>query len=372
MLLENIIGQAEIKEYLIRSFKNDRISHAQMFLGPEGSGNLALAIGFAQYILCTNKEDDDACGKCPSCQKVEKLVHPDLHFTFPIFNKSTGGSNCDEFIEDFRKSVLNNPYLDLNLWRQSAAADNKQMMIPTKEAENIVSKLSLKSFEGGYKIVVIWMPELMRIETSNKLLKIIEEPPAKTLFLLVSNNHEQIITTIKSRTQLVKIPKISDYDIEEKLEDLSIPSQEIDYIVQYANGDYLKASTLASNKNVLNQHFSTFSEWMRKCYSRDYAWAMKWADEMNKSGRENIKEFIEYSSHMTRQCLIGNYTDGVLQRLTKEELGFASKFARFINDRNSIQIYEELEKAYRDISRNVYSKTVLFDLSIHMMRLLKM
>lgn len=330
-----------------------------------------MALAFAQYIFCENKSENDSCGQCSSCQKVRKLIHPDLHFSFPIYSKSTGGSNCDEFLEDWRETVRSSPYMDINHWRETIAADNKQLIIPTKEAENVVKKLALKSFEGGYKIIILWMPELLRTETSNKLLKILEEPPQKTLFFLISNNQESIISTILSRTQLLKIQRIKDLDILEELNKNNIEQGTAEHIIQYSNGNFFKASQMMNNQNI-NKHFDSFAEWMRKCYMRDFAWLQKWSNEQHSSGRETIKDFIDYSSNMVRQCLISNYTEGKLARLTKEEMEFAQKFARFINDRNSIQINKELELAHLDITRNVYSKLVMFDLSIKMTKLLKM
>jgi DNA polymerase-3 subunit delta' len=210
MLFSEIIGQENTKKQLIDSVQTSRMSHAQLFSGPEGSGSLPLAIAYAQYVSCTQQGADDSCGVCPSCRKYNKLAHPDLHFVFPVATTDKVKSKpvSDLFLPEWRDILLTNPYFSFNQWLEHIGVDNKQGLIGTEEAGEIIRKLTLKTYESDYKVMVIWMPEKMNDSSANKLLKMIEEPPLKTLFLLVSEHPEQIITTIISRTQLVKVPRI--------------------------------------------------------------------------------------------------------------------------------------------------------------------
>lgn len=358
---------------MISSITDNRISHAHLFLGNNGSGNLALALAYAQYLSCFSPTADDSCGTCPSCLKMEKLQHPDLHFSYPYFSKQTGGSVSDEFLTEWRDSVNKSPYFDINYWREILVAENKQLLIPTKEATNILNKLKLKSFEGNYKFVIIWRPELMRTQTANKLLKIIEEPPEKTIFILVAESQENIIQTILSRTQITKIPPVKDEEFIRAITSKysQINEDEAESLMFYSNKHFFQACQFIEGGSEMETYFKLFSEWMRKCYMADTAGLMKFSDTLHKSGRENIKQFLDYSLNMVRQCIVGNYTQGSLMRLSKAETAFAHKFSRFINDRNIADMNDELNKAHADIGRNIYGKLVLFDLSIKMIKLVK-
>ena len=206
MFFKDVIGQEEAKQRLIAEVKEGRIPHAQLICGPEGTGKLPLAIAYARYICCENRGEQDACGICPTCVKFNKLIHPDLHFVFPVIKKKAGKDTvCDDFIADWRNFVLQNPYFNLNHWLKEMGAENQQAQIFVKESDEIVRKLSLKSSQGGYKIMIIWLPEKMNVECSNKLLKLLEEPPAMTVFLLVSEEPDAILQTIQSRTQRFNI-----------------------------------------------------------------------------------------------------------------------------------------------------------------------
>jgi len=370
---KNVIGQQDIKNRLIASIQDERVSHAHLFLGNDGSGNLALALAYVQYLLCHSPTENDSCGTCPSCLKVTKLQHPDLHFSYPFFSKQSGGSVSDEFLPEWREAVNKSPYFDLNYWRDALTAENKQLLITTKEATNILHKLKLKAFEGKYKFVIIWRPEMMRTEASNKLLKIIEEPPEKTIFILVAESQENIIQTILSRTQITKIPAIDDRDFVEALMQKypDVKEDEAISLMHYNNKNFFGACQFLEGGNEMELYHSLFSDWMRKCYMADTAALMKFSDEMHKSGREKIKQFLVYSLNMVRQCIVGNYTDGALMRLSKGEAAFAQKFAQFINNRNIEGISAEINQAHADISRNIYGKLVLFDLSIKMIKLIK-
>ncbi|MFN7013856.1 MAG: ATP-binding protein [Bacteroidia bacterium] len=272
MLFSEIPGHIEEKQRLIRSVKDNRVSHAQLFLGPVGSGNLALALAYAQYIACENKQAEDSCGECLSCKKYAKLIHPDLHFVFPI-NKIEDDKKAitsDKFLETWRSTVLDNPYIDINKWNIALGIEQKLTIINVEEADAILKKLSLKSFEGGYKILIMWMPERMNIASANKLLKIIEEPPDKTLFLLVANNHEDLLPTIISRLQLIKIYPFKDEDIIETLKkQFNISDEQAKRIAFLSEGSLLSALELAQpdGENADKEFLNYFIEWMRMSWS---------------------------------------------------------------------------------------------------------
>lgn len=371
MLFSEVIGHEKLKTRLIQGVLDSRISHAQLFLGQEGSGNLALALAYCQYISCQHRTETDSCGTCPPCKKHAKLQFADLHFSFPIFNKKKEGSVADEFLEQWRGAVSKSAYLDAAHWRDQMDAENKQLIIPVKEASNIVKKLSLKSYEGGYKYMIIWLPEYMKPQAANKLLKIIEEPPEKTIFLLVANHQDNLLSTILSRTQLLKVPRLADSEVRSALIAKAgvTSNDQLDTLVQLADGNYFRAWQQMQSSEI--EFMETFVQWMRYCYSRDMAELLKWANAMHGIGREDIKQFFDYSLHMVRQCIVRNYAGAQLTRLTGAEEEFADKFAPFINDRNINELVEELETAHRDISRNGYAKLVLFDLSIRISKLLK-
>ena len=253
MLFSQIIGQQDIKQRLIHTVANQRIPHAQLFRGSEGVGKLGLAIAYAQYICCENRSEKDSCGICPSCVKYKKLAHPDLHFVFPVIKPGNRTSVvCDDFIGEFREQIFKSPYFSVNDWYATISDDAKQGLIYSNESEEIMRKLSLKTYESEYKIMIIWLPEKMHGTCANKLLKILEEPPEKTVFLLVSNEPDQIITTILSRTQHIHVPRLAENDIVVTLlhdNDLDISQDEALSIARISNGSYLNALS-ALNEGV--------------------------------------------------------------------------------------------------------------------------
>lgn len=373
MLFKNIVGQNAIKEHLLNTAKENRISHAQLFLGSEGYGSLSLAVAYAQYIMCTDKKETDACGECASCRKVNKLQHPDLHFSFPTIGSKSGTPFIsDDFISQWREFVLNNPYSTYEEWLTKIDAGNSQGSIKVKEAEAIVRKLNLKSFEAEFKVMIIWLPEKMNGESANKLLKLIEEPPPKTLFFLVSTNSELIISTIISRTQLVKIKRISDDDLFIGLQKLNnLDEQKALEIARMSDGDYNVACNLIETSVDSQQNFEAFTSLMRFSYMGKFAEIIPWVDTMSKMGREKHKAFLSYSLKMIRENLITNQKQTNLARFSQTEKSFAEKFSNFIHPENSPLISEEINKAHYHISRNANVKVVLLDLCIQLNRLLK-
>ena len=383
MRFQDIIGQQEIINHLIDTVRRSRISHAQLFLGAVGSGKLALAVAYAQYLACQNRQEaagelhGDSCGKCPSCKKYEKLIHPDLHFVFPVASTKSVTKNpvSNDFLPQWRKYVIDNQYVELNNWLSYIGVENKQAAIQKSESAEILKKLNLKTYESEYKVMVIWMPEKMNVTAANKLLKILEEPPDKTLFLLVADSSEQIIRTILSRTQIVKVPKIDDTSM---ATDVSakhgISGQQLEDVVRIANGNYLKALNAIKQNDANTLNFNMFTRLMRTAYSRKVPELQVWTDEISKLGREQQKAFLSYCMRLVRENFLLNTAAGEqkkLLRLNSEELAFSQKFARFIHAGNTEKIYQELASAHYHIERYAYGRIVFFDLSLKLKHLLR-
>ncbi len=374
MQLKDVIGQQKIKKQLIKTVKEGRISHSQLFLGYEGSGNLALAIAYAQYICCTNKENGDSCNTCPSCTKYQKLIHPDLHFVFPVNTTKTIIKDpvSDDFIGKWREIIIENPYLNLNQWYDVIGIENKQGLISIFESKAILRKLNLKSFESDYKIMIIWHPEKMNAPAANKLLKLIEEPPAKTIFILVTDSTDQIIPTILSRSQILKIPKIEDDElaifIKEKFE---LEDKKIEEITNLSNGNYCNALEIINNCEEYKNNLEKFIQLMRLCYGKKMLEILEWIDDMVSTGRERQKRFLDYSLAIIRKNLLLSLNQTEIAYLTEKESDFSKKFHLFINASNASQITHEINKAYTDIERNAYSRIVFLDLSFKLIKLIR-
>ena len=384
MLFSQIIGQQDIKQRLIHTVADQRIPHAQLFRGLEGVGKLGLAIAYAQYICCENRSEKDSCGICPSCVKYKKLAHPDLHFVFPVIKPGNRTSVvCDDFIGDFREQVFKSPYFSVNDWYASISDDAKQGLIYSNESEEIIRKLSLKTYESEYKIMIIWLPEKMHGTCANKLLKILEEPPEKTVFLLVSNEPDQIITTILSRTQHIHIPRLTENDIVVTLlhdNELDISQDEALSIARISNGSYLNAISALNEGDETKQNFERFVLIMRSAWKvgnkKEHSALKilrKWADDMASPsiGRERQKNFLNYAQHMTRENFIRNLQQQELNYLTPEEDEFSLRFSPFINERNVEDIMSEFALAERQIEQNVNAKMIFFDLTLKIIMLLK-
>ncbi|MCD4832566.1 MAG: DNA polymerase III subunit delta [Bacteroidales bacterium] len=374
MQFKEVVGHHKIKEKLIHTIKGNRVSHAQLFLGSEGSGNLALAIAYAQYVSCEDKQENDSCGVCPSCIKFQKLVHPDLHFVYPVSTSKTVKKNpvSDDYITLWREIIIENPYINQNKWYEIIDVENKQGIISKNESKEILKKLNLKTFESEYKIMIIWLPEKMNAAAASKLLKLIEEPPAKTLFLMVSENSEQILSTILSRTQLIKIPKIDNESMRNALCDrLGLLPEKAGDIAHLANGNYFEAQNLISSTEEDNDNFDQFTQFMRLSYQRKVIEIINWVDEISRIGREKQKSFLAYSLRLIRENFMLNIKNKDLVYLTKKELEFSEKFSQFINQENIYQIYEALNRAHSDIEMNAYNKIVFLDLALKIIKLIK-
>lgn len=373
MRFQDVIGQEEVKERLIRSFEEGRIAHALLFLGPEGSGNLALALAFAQYIGCSQRSANDSCGNCPSCRKHQSIQAPDVHFTFPFIKKSESSEKktiCQDFLAEYRQYLQQDPYMTLDSWRDQLTNENKQFIISVYEANQIIQQLSLKSYEGGYKFQIIWMADYLKVDTANKLLKILEEPPEKTVFLLVANSQENMLATILSRVQTIHVPRITDLEISQALQTLGISQQAAESIAHYAHGNWKKALELSNSHDADQSLFKNFQDWMRKCYKKEMGAILKWTDEMHKLTREEQKQFLLYALDQVRQNLALNYVGPEFVRMNEIEREFSVKFSRFINDLNAEDLLTVISEAHHDITRNVHSKMVFTDLSVKVFYLL--
>jgi DNA polymerase-3 subunit delta' len=374
MQFKEIAGQLEVKQRLIQSVNDDRIAHAQLFFGPEGSGKVAIAIAYAQYINCTNRTSDDSCGTCPSCSKYQKLIHPDLHFVYPVAtNKSiTKDPVSEDFIAQWRTLVLNNPYFSLLQWYEAIEIENKQGNIGKNESQEIIRKLNLKSYEAEYKVVIVWMAERMNDSAANKLLKMIEEPPQKTIFLLITENIEFIIPTILSRTQLIKIPKVRPDDVFIYLQKKYNPSeQQSRDAVKLSDGNIITAIDLLNTEQDTSFNFEKFIDLMRLCWKKDVLGLLQWCEGISPIGREQQKSFLMYALRMARENYMLNCQVPELALLTEKEQEFSSKFFPFIHSNNIVQISEELNIAQYHIEANANGKIVFLDMALKLIKLIK-
>jgi DNA polymerase III subunit delta' len=372
MFFADIIGQHAVKSRLIQSVKEGRISHAQLFFGPQGSGALPLAIAYAQYISCQDKKENDSCGQCSSCIKYNKYVHPDLHFVYPLALSKEIRTSTDK-IKEWREMLLKNPYVTLFEWFENLDAENKQAIIGADESGEILRKLNLTTYETEYKTVIIWYPEKMNQVAANKLLKILEEPPAKTLFLLVCEHEDQLLRTITSRTQLVKIPKIKQEDLITQLKEKHDLSEEsAQTIAHLADGNYSEALLLINENENAEQNLLSFQKFMRASLKFDASAVISWIDDISKAGRERQKNFVNYALHIIRESIILNSNTNALVQLNDSEKEFVTKFSPFIHKNNVEAFTEELNKAYYHMERNASAKILFMDLAFKFNELLNL
>jgi DNA polymerase-3 subunit delta' len=375
MNFDSIPGHKDIKTKLLRSVKEERVSHAQLFAGPEGCGSMALALAYARYISCENRSDTDSCGKCKSCVKYEKLIHPDLHFVFPVIKgKKATDPVSDNYIEEWREFVKKAPYFTLNNWMDSIEVGNAQGMIFASEASEIIKKLSLKSFESDFKIMIIWLPEKMHQATSNKLLKMIEEPPEKTLFLLVSEEPDKVIPTILSRCQLIKIPSFTSRDIETfLLNRFGLPADKAADISRVSNGNLTRAIEMCDNEESSAINLDRFKSLMRFAWKRDIISLISWSEEIASTGRESQKNFISFSLRLLRENLMLSLDQlkNNLVYLTGDEADFSGKFHPSINQNNIYLLHEELNLVYSHIESNGNAKIIFLDLALKVARVIR-
>lgn len=355
MRFSDIIGQEETKKHLIRSVDEKRIPHAQLFWGGEGSGKLGLAIAYAQYLHCTNRHDGDSCGECPSCQQMRKLSHPDLHFAFPIIKKDNSEAICDQYITKWNSMVMESPYFSINQWMGFISDENKQGVIYQSESEQILRKLSRKSFESEYKVLIMWMPERMNEICANKLLKLIEEPPTNTVIILVSEHPENLLTTIVSRTQSIHIPPIGTSAMEE------IFGTEI---ARIAAGNYVKAKSISTDTSEMEKMAGYYKMLMRHAWYRDLAMLRDLCDALRNEKREYILNFLDYCQKQTRESFIANMMNPDLNYLAGFEKDFIMRFRQLITEENIENLMSIFDKASREIAQNSNPRITLFDMGL--------
>jgi DNA polymerase-3 subunit delta' len=369
MQFKQIVGQQAIKQRLVTSVKEGRVSHAQLFLGPGGSGSLPLAVAYAQYLSCKDKQPDDSCGECTSCRKYQKLMHPDLHFSYPFFAKHKDDTALT-FIEQWREAFITNPYLSLDTWRGYLEAENKQANINIAECHQIIKKLSFKPFESAYKILILWLPEYLDKE-GNALLKIIEEPQPNTLFLLVAQNQDQILNTILSRTQLIKIPALSFEDIKNELVERHHQTPDAAAEIAYlSNGNLNDALAMQQDENKSYQQF--FVQWLRLCFANKGLEIIGFVDQASKMGRENQKNFLRYGISFIRECCLLLSGAGSLVHLPANELETAEKISKVMSIDAAQAIISELEKAHYHVERNANPKILFLDVSLQLIKTLNL
>ncbi len=377
MLFSQIVGHEDIKAKLIQSVKENRVAHAQLFLGQEGTGKFALAIAYAQYVNCTNKGETDSCGVCPSCRKYNTLAHPDLHFVFPnTTNKNVKKDpESDLFLTEWREYLEKcECYADLSSWYNALDVENKQGSINVRDAATIMRKLNLKSYEAEYKVAIIWMAEKLNIQAANKLLKLLEEPSEKTLFILVSENQDEILMTIRSRTVLMKIPKLSFDEVQNAL----VKRYHCDYnaarnAAALANGNWILAQRFLNEQEDEKLYFQCFQKWMRYCFRFSASELIDFiANDIKPLGREKQKEFLAYGLNFFHNALLMNngLRDNVM--LPDDEKAFLNNFAPFISNNNIDMITELFEESINQIERNGNASIIFMDNSFKIFNYFKM
>jgi DNA polymerase-3 subunit delta' len=370
-----IPGQKEIISKLIRSVHEERVSHAQLFAGPEGCGSMALALAYARFISCENRSDTDSCGTCKSCVKYEKMIHPDLHFVFPVIKgKKATDPVSDNYLEEWREFVKKSPFFTLNNWLDTIEVGNAQGLIFASEASEIIKKLSLKAFESDFKIMIIWLPEKMHPSAANKLLKMIEEPPEKTLFLLVSEEPDKVIPTILSRCQLVKIPLFANSDIEKYLTGrFGINSEKAADFSRVSTGNIIRAIELCENEDSSLANLERFKSLMRFAWKRDVISVINWAEEIASTGREAQKNFISFSLRILRENLMLSLDQkkNSLVFLAGEEAAFSGNFHPFITPVNIYPLTDEFSLVHSHIEANGNAKIIFLDLALKVTRLIR-
>ena len=370
LFFKDIIGQKKVVEQLRRSVDTNHLAHALLFTGPRGNGKLAVAVALANYLLC-GKGQGDACGVCPACAKLKKYIHSDLHFIFPVKKKKGSSSDSapisDDYINEWREILSKSAYFSYDDWLAKLDVENQQPMIYERESNEILHKLSMQSREGGWKVVIMWLPEKMREACSNKLLKIIEEPPKDTLFILVSEEPDKIIPTILSRTQRVEIPRIEREEMESALSSrYGLSFDDAKLIALQSVGNWEKAEEQLSLSDEKAQYLELFMQLMRVAYARNIRDMKAWSEQVAAMGRERQKRLLDYCQRMIRENFVMNFKHDELNYMSPAERNFSYRFSPFVNENNIFGIMEELAEAQKHVEQNVNAKMVFFDMSLRM------
>ena len=374
MQFKDIVGHEQTKQQLRQAVLEGRIPHAQLFFGASGVGKLPLALAYAQYVQCEHRTAEDSCGVCPTCLQYRNLQHPDLHFAYPIV-KTDVGDVCDDFADKWREQLLESPYFDLDDWYRRLGVENKQGMIYEKESGEILRKLNLKAFGDGYKVMLIWLPEKMNATCANKLLKLLEEPPEKTLFLLISEQPDQLLSTIISRVQQIRVPRLSE---EEIMQGAGVSAD----MAHIANGSLLAALRLQQEDTQNKRFLEQFINLMRDAFTigqisdpkkkfNSLLRLREWSQTMSGLGREEQKAFLQYAQRQVRENYICNFGQSAMSYQTTDERAFSSRFAPYIHGGNVERIMLELDRAEQQIGQNGNAKMIFFDLALQMIVLIK-
>ena len=375
-MFEQVIGQREVQERLMQMVNEGRLPHAIMLCGPQGAGKLALAVGFAKVLLAEKVSsmftDMPEYVESPMLKNLE---HPDLHFTYPTIKLSSMGSDhkpiSDDFAREWHELIIASPYFTMNEWLEQMGGENQQAIITAGESDELVRKLSLKSSQGGYKVSLIWLPERMNIECANKILKLLEEPPSQTVFIMVCQEPDKLLETIRSRVQRIDVKKIADGDVKQALmEKRGLTEDMAKRISRMANGNWLKALEMLSADSENEFFLDMFQSLMRLAYQRKVKDLKAWSEQMATMGREKQKRFLEYFLRLIRENFIYNFQNEELCYMTQREEEFAKNFARFINEANILVISDLANIAIRDIGQNANAKIVFFDMALKMIVLL--
>jgi DNA polymerase-3 subunit delta' len=374
MQFKDVIGQRPTKALLVQLFREQRVPHAIMLIGPPGNGKLALALAFAQYLNCREKTDTDSCGVCSSCLKYKKLIHPDLHFTIPVVKTSTlTKPTSTDYLPKWREYFIANPYPLYERWIQMISEENKQGMIYVDEASEIIQKLNRKSYEADYKVSLIWLPETMHLTCANKILKVLEEPPANTLFILVTEEEQRLISTIRSRCQTIRLPRIDEQDLAESLATHPALAENNPYdIARLANGNFILAEELLKEDEVRRYNHRQYTSLMRAGYGRNLQDLLVWSDEISSIGRIRQLSFLRYCSDFTRENFMSNFKQPELVTMDNDELKFANKFAPFIHDKNVMHLFAEFEKSLKDVASNGNVKAIFTDMALKVSKLIRL
>jgi DNA polymerase-3 subunit delta' len=365
----NVIGQHALKKQLIKTVNAGHVGHALMFLGSEGSGNLAMAIAFAGYILCENPGETDRCGICPACKKLDVLGHPDLHFSFPIVIDNSK-KTCEPFLRTFIETVKEDPYLTLSKWEQEVLQEKKKALIPAEEANHLVKNLSLKSFSHGHKITIMWMAEKMNSAAANKLLKTFEEPTDKTITILVTNSTDAMLATVISRTQLVTCERLSEEEVAEALCTLDGADRDLAKIVAWqAEGDYAKARRILGKDDDSAKYLETFSRWMRACVKSNLGVAMQVSEELASLKKEDQQRFLEYCLQFLHESILYVFAGAEHARFDQNALAFAERFAPFMAQSGLSGFHEVFSTGHYHVERNANAQLLFMHMSNEMMKL---
>ena len=376
MKFDEVIGQEEVKERLLQMTREGRLPHAIMLCGPQGVGKKALAVAFACYLLGESRYEVRGARYENTEAMLRKLEHPDLHFTYPTIKLPSMGSDhtpvSDDFAHEWHDLLTGGgPYFTMDEWMTAMGGENQQAIITAGESDELVRKLSLKSSQGGYKVSVIWLPERMNIACANKLLKLIEEPPQQTVFLMVSEEPDQLLETIRSRVQRIDVKRLPTETISQALvERRGISEEQAHRISRLANGSWLRALQELQVGTENEQFLDLYISLMRLAYQRKIRDLRKWSEVLAGFGREKQKRFLKYFLRMTRECFVYNFQDSQLVYMTEAEENFAKNFARFVNEANILSIYDLTNRAIRDIGQNANAKIVFFDFTLQTIVLL--